>query len=198
MSGDHHYTHIDNTFPVSRGLLHQHWKNAPSILSPLCSSLWRLLALCRGVRSIWSWTCPPPPGHLCHVMDRGEARAPVFTGGGFVTRSPTGLSAGLVGFTAWQVRGRTSRCVSSFFCLCLSLSLALSLSLFVSLSLSPSLFVSIHRSHCRFHCHIFLLQSGAALGAFKKFKVPHPELFGPGPGKKTSWLVNLFCRQFGF
>ena len=56
----------------------------------------------------------------------------------------------------------------------------------LSLSLPPSLFVSIHRSHCRFRCHIFLLQSGAALGALKKFKVPHPELFGPGPGKKQA------------
>ena len=56
----------------------------------------------------------------------------------------------------------------------------------LSLSLPPSLFVSMHRSHCRFRCHIFLLQSGAALGALKKFKVPHPELFGPGPGKKQA------------
>ena len=52
--------------------------------------------------------------------------------GRLLTRlSPTGLSAELVGFIAWQVRSRTSRCVSFFFCWSLTLpSLSLSFSLF--------------------------------------------------------------------
>ena len=37
------------------------------------------LALCRGARSARSRTCPPPPGHLYHVIDKGVF---VYPGGG--------------------------------------------------------------------------------------------------------------------
>ena len=40
MSVYHHYTHIVNTFSSVEGATTPTLKNAPSILSPLCSSLW--------------------------------------------------------------------------------------------------------------------------------------------------------------
>ena len=64
----YHHSHRQH-FSVSRGLLPRNWKMR-RLSYPLCSSLWCLSALCRGVRPSISWTCPPPPGHLRHVMDK--------------------------------------------------------------------------------------------------------------------------------
>ena len=71
--------------------------SVPAIRSHIASS--SPLALCRGVRSVRSRTCPPPPGHSYHVMDEGVFGYP---GGGSSLRL-VWIRVGLLGFCPSRV-----------------------------------------------------------------------------------------------